>query len=72
MKKDRTFNKKLSLWFYRKMQFTINHEALERRLRIRYINPRKTSSMCPRCRNKLESNSNRVLKCSKCSFIGEM
>ncbi|MEM1696759.1 MAG: IS200/IS605 family accessory protein TnpB-related protein [Desulfurococcaceae archaeon] len=27
---DSSFNKKLSLWFYRRMQFTISYEALER------------------------------------------
>ncbi|MEM4984429.1 MAG: IS200/IS605 family accessory protein TnpB-related protein, partial [Sulfolobales archaeon] len=41
------FNKKLSLWFYKKMQFTISYEALERRLLVSYVNPMKTSSTCP-------------------------
>ncbi|MEM4743553.1 MAG: RNA-guided endonuclease TnpB family protein [Ignisphaera sp.] len=65
------FNKKLSLWFYRKMQFTIVYEALERGLAVRYVNPVKTSSTCPRCGNKLESNGNRVMRCTKCGFIGD-
>ncbi|MEM4463929.1 MAG: IS200/IS605 family accessory protein TnpB-related protein, partial [Ignisphaera sp.] len=43
------FNKKLSLWFYRRMRFTISYEALERRLEVRFANPMKTSSTCPRC-----------------------
>ncbi|MEM1682853.1 MAG: RNA-guided endonuclease TnpB family protein [Ignisphaera sp.] len=65
------FNKKLSLWFYRKMQFTISYEALERGLETRYVNPVKTSSTCPRCGNKLESNGNRVMRCTRCGFIGD-
>ncbi|MBS7641042.1 MAG: zinc ribbon domain-containing protein [Candidatus Bathyarchaeia archaeon] len=65
------FNKKLSLWFYRKIQFTINYEALERRLEVSYINPMKTSSTCPRCESRLKDNGDRVLKCSKCDFTGD-
>ncbi|MEM4789021.1 MAG: IS200/IS605 family accessory protein TnpB-related protein [Ignisphaera sp.] len=29
-----SFNKKLSLWFYKRIQFTIGYETLERRLEI--------------------------------------
>ncbi|MEL9909268.1 MAG: IS200/IS605 family accessory protein TnpB-related protein, partial [Desulfurococcus sp.] len=43
-----SFNKKLSLWFYRRMQFTISYEVLERGLEARYIDPSRTSSTCPR------------------------
>ncbi|MEM3228747.1 MAG: IS200/IS605 family accessory protein TnpB-related protein [Fervidicoccaceae archaeon] len=70
-KKNKTFNKKLSLWFYRKIQFTIGYEALERSLEVGCVNPKKTSSTCPRCRCKLEDNGNRVLRCSKCGFTGD-
>jgi len=66
-----SFNKKLSLWFYRRMLFTISYEALERRLEVNYINPVKTSSTCPRCGNRLESNGNRVMRCTKCGFMGD-
>ncbi|MEM4868557.1 MAG: transposase, partial [Ignisphaera sp.] len=55
----------------RKMQFTIVYEALERGLAVRYVNPVKTSSTCPRCGNKLESNGNRVMRCTRCGFIGD-
>lgn len=41
------FNKKLSLWFYRKIQFTIEYEVLERRLEVKLVNPMRTSSTCP-------------------------
>ncbi|MEM4831494.1 MAG: zinc ribbon domain-containing protein [Sulfolobales archaeon] len=65
------FNKKLSLWFYRKIQFTISYEALERGLETRHVNPMKTSSTCPRCGSRLKSNGGRVLKCTKCGFTGD-
>ncbi|MEM4464404.1 MAG: RNA-guided endonuclease TnpB family protein [Ignisphaera sp.] len=65
------FNKKLSLWFYRKMQFTIVYEALERGLAVRYVNPEKTSSTCPRCGSRLEDSGGRVLGCSRCGSTGD-
>ncbi|MEM4731048.1 MAG: zinc ribbon domain-containing protein, partial [Sulfolobales archaeon] len=69
--RSNSFNKKLSLWFYRRIQFTISYEALERRLAVRYVNPSKTSSTCPRCGSRLKSNGGRVLKCTKCGFTGD-
>ncbi|MEM2234187.1 MAG: RNA-guided endonuclease TnpB family protein [Desulfurococcaceae archaeon] len=71
VKKTKTFNKKLSLWFYRRIQFTINYEALERGLKIKYINPRKTSSKCPKCGGKLKDSGKRILQCTKCGFTGD-
>ncbi|MEM1623100.1 MAG: RNA-guided endonuclease TnpB family protein [Sulfolobales archaeon] len=66
-----SFNKKLSLWFYRRMQFTISYEALERGLETRYVNPVKTSSTCPRCGSKLKDSGGRVVSCSRCGFTGD-
>ncbi|MEM1813573.1 MAG: IS200/IS605 family accessory protein TnpB-related protein, partial [Sulfolobales archaeon] len=59
-RKTKTFNKKLSLWFYRKIQFTIGYEALERGLVVKFVNPRKTSSTCPRCKSRLKDNDSRI------------
>ncbi|MEM1623324.1 MAG: transposase [Sulfolobales archaeon] len=59
------------MWFYRKIQFTISYEALERGLAVRYVNPMKTSSTCPRCGSRLKSNGGRVVSCSRCGFIGD-
>ncbi|MEM3966345.1 MAG: RNA-guided endonuclease TnpB family protein [Ignisphaera sp.] len=71
VKKNKTFNKKLSLWFYKKIQFTIGYEALERGLEVKLVNPRRTSSTCPRCGSRLKDNGGRVLRCSKCGFTGD-
>jgi putative transposase len=70
-KKSREFNKKLGLWFYRRIQFCIEYEARERGLEVVKINPRGTSSKCPRCGSKLIENENRVLRCRKCGFTGD-
>ncbi|MEM2208349.1 MAG: zinc ribbon domain-containing protein [Sulfolobales archaeon] len=66
-----SLNKKLSLWFYRRIQFTISYETLERGFVARYVNPGKTSSTCPRCGSRLKDNSSRVLRCSRCGFTGD-
>jgi len=70
-KKGREFNKKLTHWFYRRIQFCVEYEAKERGLEVARISPKGTSSKCPRCGYKLADNSYRTLKCSKCSFIGD-
>jgi putative transposase len=70
-KKDKRFNERLGLWFYRRTQFCVEYEARERNLEATKVNPRKTSSKCPRCGKKLAKNGHRVLRCRKCSFIGD-
>jgi len=70
-KKDKRFNKKLGLWFYRRIQFCIEYEAGERNLEVAKVNPRGTSSKCPRCGKKLAEYGHRVLRCRKCNFIGD-
>jgi putative transposase len=70
-KKSKKFNKKLGLWFYRRIQFCIEYEARERDLEVVKINPRGTSSKCPRCGRKLVENKYRVLRCKNCGFMGD-
>ena len=52
-KKSRKFNKRLGLWFYRRIHFCIEYEARERGIEVVKINPRGASSKCPRCGKKL-------------------
>ena len=70
-KRGKRFNKKLGLWFYRRIQFCIEYETRERDLEVIKINPKGTSSKCPRCGSKLIENENRVLRCRKCGFTGD-
>jgi len=70
-KKDKEFNKRLGLWFYRRIQFCIEYEAGERDLEVVKVNPRGTSSKCPRCGGKLVEYGYRVLRCMKCGFVGD-
>jgi putative transposase len=70
-KKDKRFNKKLGLWFYRRIQFCIEYEARERGIEVVKINPKGTSSKCPRCGRKLFEDGHRMLRCMKCDFVGD-
>jgi putative transposase len=70
-KRDRRFNKRLGLWFYRRVQFCVEYEARERGLEVVKVNPRGTSSRCPRCGGRLFEDGYRVLRCRKCSFVGD-
>ena len=35
------------------------------------VNPKGTSTKCPRCGDKLVDSGYRTLKCSRCGFIGD-
>jgi putative transposase len=70
-KKNKEFNKRLGLWFYHRIQFCVEYEARERGIEVAKVNPRGTSSKCPRCGGKLAEYGHRVLRCRKCSLIGD-
>lgn len=70
-KKNNSFNKRLSLWFYRGIRFTVDYEVLERGFPVVSANPRRSSSKFPRCGGKLRGSGNRVLYCTKCSFVSD-
>jgi putative transposase len=70
-KRGREFNKRLGLWFYRRIQFCVEYEARERSIEVAKVNPRGTSLKCPRCGEKLAEYEHRVLRCGKCNFVGD-
>jgi len=58
------------LWFYGKVRFCIEYEAVEKGLQVAKVNPRGTSSICPRCDGRLIEVGHRVLVCKRCRFTG--
>jgi putative transposase len=70
-KKSREFNKRLGLWFYRRVQFCVEYEARERNLEVDKVDPRGKSSRCPRCGGRLVEDGYRVLRCRRCGFVGD-
>ena len=61
-------NGRLHRWSFRKLQSIIEYKAKLKGIRIVFVNPAYTSSLCPICGEKLSPNGHRVLKCSKCGF----
>ena len=70
-KKARSFNKRLTPWFYGRMRSATEYGALERGLEATHVNPRKTSSRCPRCGAELVETGYRTLGCPRCGYTGD-
>ncbi|WP_394325671.1 RNA-guided endonuclease InsQ/TnpB family protein [Thermococcus celericrescens] len=61
-------NGRLHRWSFRKLQSIIEYKAKLKGIRVVFVNPAYTSSLCPVCGGKLSPNGDRVLKCSNCGF----
>ncbi len=64
-------NGRLHRWSFRKLQSIIEYKAKLKGVRVVFVNPAYTSSLCPVCGGKLSPNGGRVLKCSNCGFEGD-
>ncbi len=75
LRKDMSENKntivwKLTMLAYGKLQKAIISKAIEHNVPIVLVNPRSTSSICPRCGTTL-SYIHRLAICPKCRFIAD-
>ena len=61
-------NGRLHRWSFRKFQSIIEYKAKLKGIKVVFVDPAFTSSLCPVCGVKLSSNGHRVLKCKKCGF----
>mgnify|MGYP000695743771 CR=1 FL=1 len=61
---------KLSLFAYRKLQESVVAKAIEYNVPILFVDPKDTSSTCPRCGAKL-SYTHRLAVCRICRFIAD-
>ena len=61
-------NGRLHRWSFRKLQSIIEYKAKLKGVRVVFVNPAHTSSLCPMCGGKLSSNGHRALKCENCGF----
>jgi len=67
-RKSSSLADKLSRFAYRKLQQAILTKAIEYNVPVIFIDPRNTSSTCPRCRYKLSYN-HRLAICPRCGFM---
>lgn len=61
-------NGRLHRWSFRKLHSIIEYKAKLKGVKVVFVNPAYTSSLCPICGEKLSPNGHRVLKCSNCGF----
>ncbi len=66
-RKSKTLADKLSRFAYRKLQLAIITKAMEYNVPVIFVNPRNTSSICPRCGARLVYN-HRLTVCPRCGF----
>jgi len=64
----REMNGRLHRWSFRQLQAIIEYKAKLRGLRVAYVNPRNSSSLCPRCGGKLKPDGHRLLRCPNCGL----
>lgn len=70
VKRNNTFNKKLSLWAYCRLLSYIEYECFEKEVPLVKVNPKGTSKICPRCGSEPTRLNGRIMRYSKCGFIG--
>jgi len=59
---------KLLLLAYRKLELWIDWQAEKHGVLLITVEPKGTSTTCPRCGSRMRENGYRVLKCEKCGF----
>ena len=68
--KSHSLTDKLSRFAYRKLQLAIMTKAIEYNVPIMFVDPRSTSTTCPRCGARLTYNC-RLAICRGCGFIAD-
>jgi transposase, IS605 OrfB family, central region len=58
----------LMILSYRKLEFWIDWQAEKHVVPLITVEPKGTSSICPKCSNKMRENGYRLLRCPACGF----
>ncbi len=67
---SRELNGRLHRWSFRKLQQILEYKAKLKGIDVVYVNPYKTSSLCPTCGRRLSPNGWRLLKC-ECGLVAD-
>jgi putative transposase len=65
---SKALNGRLNRWGFRRFQSILEYKARVVGLRVVYVDPRGTSSLCPICGEKLSPNGYRRMRCPKCGL----
>ena len=67
----RELNGRLHYWSLSIFQHTLDRRAKLEGIRVCYVDPKGTSSRCPRCGGKLIVSGYRELECPECGMKGD-
>jgi putative transposase len=65
---SKALNGRLNRWGFRRFQKILEYKARLAGLRVVYVDPRGTSSLCPICGGELSPNGYRRVRCPKCGL----
>ena len=68
---SREVNGRLHRWSFRRLQAIIEYKAKLRGIKVVYVDPAQTSSLCPICGERLSPNGHRILKCENCGLSAD-
>jgi len=66
--KSAYLNAKLNLMAYRKLQAKIEYKLAWHGYKVRYTDPKGTSTTCPKCGSKMKKKRGRLMICLSCGF----
>lgn len=66
---SRTLADRLSRFAYRKLQEAVLTKAIEYNVPVKFVDPRNTSRLCPKCGEEMEEVAPRLLRCPKCGLM---
>lgn len=67
---SKELNGRLHRWSFKKLQQIIEYKAKLNGVEVVYVDPHKTSSLCPICGERLSPNGQRLLKC-ECGLVAD-
>ena len=68
---SREVNGRLHRWSFRKLQSIIEYKAKLKGIRVVFVDPAQTSSLCPICGVRLSPNGHRIMRCENCGFSAD-
>ena len=68
---SREVNGRLHRWGFRRLQAIIEYKAKLRGIKVIYVDPEHTSSLCSICRVRLSPNGHRIMRCENCGFSAD-
>ena len=70
-KRSKEMKRRLNSWWFRRFLHMIEYKAIWEGVRVAKVNPRGTSSICPRCGFRLRTYPMGRVECPRCGYEGD-